>query len=116
MTVKLMDRRYSNFTVEELREEVASLKEQVQKAEQWGNISEYAILERKMQMAAAYLLNPADFEKGKEYELAGDPGQTFRITYKNGVFAWGHRINLLGQVYEEEEAVPISILGDKKEK
>ncbi|SHN28556.1 YfhH family protein [Gracilibacillus kekensis] len=109
-----MDRRYSSYTVEELREEVASLKEQLQKAEQWGNVSEYEIIQRKMQMAAAYLVNPAEFKKGMRYELAGDPGQTFEITYINGVFAWGHRINLLGQKFEEEEAVPLSILGDKQ--
>ncbi len=111
-----MDRRYSSYTVEELREEVASLKEQVQKAEQWGNVSEYEILQRKMQMAAAYLVNPAEFTKGKRYELAGDPGQTFEITYINGVFAWGHRINLLGQKFETEEAVPLSILGELQNK
>ncbi|GAE95128.1 transcription regulator [Gracilibacillus boraciitolerans JCM 21714] len=109
-----MERRYSSYTVEELRAEVAHLKEQLQKAEQWGNVSEYEILQRKMQMAAAYLVNPADFEKGQRYELAGDPGQIFEITYINGVFAWGgHRINLLGQKYETREAVPLSILGDK---
>lgn len=109
-----MERRYSTYTVEELRAEVAQLKEKLQKAEQWGNVSEYEILQRKMQMAAAYLVNPADFKKGERYELAGDPGQTFEITYLNGVFAWGHRINLLGQKFEKEEAVPLSILGDKQ--
>ncbi|KAB8125626.1 YfhH family protein [Gracilibacillus oryzae] len=107
-----MERRYSTFTVEELRAEIAILKEKVQKAEQLGNVSEYEILQRKMQMAAAYLVNPKDFHKGKRYELAGDPGQTFEITYINGVFAWGHRINLLGQKFEKEEAVPLSILGE----
>jgi len=112
MVISFMDRRYSSYTVEELRTEVATLKEKVQKAEQLGNVSEYEILARKMQMAAAYLVNPADFKKGERYELAGDPGQTFEITYINGVFAWGHRINLLGQKFELEEAVPLSILGE----
>ncbi|GAB2534387.1 YfhH family protein [Gracilibacillus alcaliphilus] len=109
-----MDRRYSTYTVEELRSEIAQLKEKLQQAEQWGNVSEYEILQRKMQMAAAYLVNPADFHKGDRYELAGDPGQQFEITYINGVFAWGHRINLLGQKFEKEEAVPLSILGERK--
>ncbi|WP_163539982.1 YfhH family protein [Gracilibacillus sp. YIM 98692] len=110
-----MDRRYSTYTVEELRQEIAELKQKVQRAEQLGNVSEYQILERKMQMASAYLINPDDFEKGARYELAGDPGQSFEITYINGVFAWGHRVNLLGQKFEVEEAVPISILGVKQE-
>ncbi|ENH95759.1 hypothetical protein J416_14387 [Gracilibacillus halophilus YIM-C55.5] len=111
-----MERRYSSYTVEELREEIATLKEKAQKAEQWGNVSEYEILERKIQMAAAYMLNPADFQKGEVYQLAGDPGQAFEITYKNGVFAWGYRINLLGEKTENEEAVPISVLGEKQKK
>ena len=115
MVVRKMERRYSSYTVEDLRKEMANLKEKVQKAEQLGNISEYEILERKLQMAAAYLVNPADFKKGDKYELAKDPGHQFQITYINGVFAWGHRINLLGQHLEQEEAVPLSILGDKIE-
>ncbi|MDX8047660.1 YfhH family protein [Gracilibacillus sp. S3-1-1] len=109
-----MERRYSTYTVEELRAEVAQLKEQLQKAEQWGNVSEYEILQRKMQMAAAYLVNPGDFHKGERYELAGDPGQGFEISYINGVFAWGYRFNLLGQKHEQKEAVPLSILGNKQ--
>ncbi|MDL4841867.1 YfhH family protein [Aquibacillus rhizosphaerae] len=110
-----MEKRYSEYTVEELRDEVATLKEKAQKAEQMGNVSEYAIYERKIQMALAYMLNPADFKPRETYELAGDPGQSFVITYINGVFAWGHRINLLGQKYDQEEAIPISVLGKKIE-
>lgn len=108
-----MEKRYSEYTVEELRDEVGKLKEKVQKAEQMGNISEYAVYERKIQMALAYLLNPDDFKKGERYELDGDPGQTFEINYINGVFAWGHRINLLGQKYDKQEALPISVFGKK---
>lgn len=111
-----MEKRYSDFTVEELRSEIASLKEKLQKAEQWGNVSEFEILQRKMQMAAAYLENPAEYKKGRRYELAGDPGQTFEITYINGVFAWGHRINLLGEKFEREEAVPLSVLSEIQDK
>jgi hypothetical protein len=109
-----MEKRYSEYTVEELRDEVARLKEKAQKAEQMGNVSEYEIYERKVQMALAYMLNPADFKAGETYSLEGDPGQTFSITYMNGVFAWGHRVNLLGQKFEKEEAIPISILGKKQ--
>ncbi|MRH44657.1 DUF1811 family protein [Aquibacillus halophilus] len=108
-----MEIRYSELSVEQLREEVAKLKEKAQKAEQMGNVSEYAIYERKVQMALAYMLNPGEFKTGEIYEIDGDPGQTFEITYINGVFAWGHRINLLGQKYETEEAMPISIFGKK---
>src|SRR5699024_9066022 len=108
-----MDYRYSDFTVEQLRTEVGKLKEKAQKAEQLGNISEVAINERKMQVAMAYMLNPEDFKAHSTYTMNGDPGHKFKINYINGVFAWGHRINLLDEVYEKEEAIPISLLGDE---
>lgn len=104
--------RYSDYTIEQLREEVGKLKEKAQKAEQLGNISEVAVNERKMQVAMAYMLNPDDFEAGETYKLPSDPGHTFKVNYINGVFAWGHRINLLNEIYEKEEAIPISLLGN----
>ncbi|CDQ42088.1 MULTISPECIES: YfhH family protein [Virgibacillus] len=105
--------RYSDYSIEQLRQEIGKLKEKAQKAEQLGNISEVAVYERKMQVALAYTLNPADFKSGEVYEFTTDPGQRFTINYINGVFAWGHRINLLGEVFEKEEAIPISLLGNK---
>ncbi|TFJ91477.1 YfhH family protein [Lentibacillus salicampi] len=108
-----MNYRYSDYTVEQLREEVGRLKEKAQKAEQLGNISEVAINERKMQVAIAYMINPDEFSPQDVHELKGDPSYKFKINYINGVFAWGHRVNLLNEVYEKEEALPISLLGDK---
>ncbi|HLQ70514.1 MAG TPA: YfhH family protein [Bacillota bacterium] len=108
-----MDYRYSDLTVEQLRTEVGKLKEKAQKAEQLGNVSEVAINERKMQVAMAYMLNPEDCKAESIYEMNGDPGHRFKVNYVNGVFAWGHRINLLDNIYEKEEAVPISLLGDE---
>lgn len=106
--------RFSDLSVEQLRTEAAKFKEKALKAEQLGNPSEVAIYERKMQVALAYTLNPDDFKPGDIYEIKGDPGHTFKINYINGVFAWGQRINLLGEIYEEEEALPISLLGERK--
>lgn len=111
-----MDFRYSDYSIEQLRVEVGRLKEKALKAEQVGNVSEVAINERKMQVAMAYMLNPEDFKKQDTHEIKGDPGHKFKINYINGVFAWGHRINLLDETYEKEEAIPISILGDRSEK
>lgn len=107
-----MDYRYSDLTVEQLRAEARQFKEKAQKAEQLGDLSEVAVNERKMQVAIAYMLNPADYEAQTIYKMNGDPGHTFKVDYINGVFAWGHRVNLLGELYEKQEAVPISILGD----
>jgi len=109
-----MNYRYSDYSLEQLHKEIGVLKEKAQKAEQLGNISEVQINERKMQVALAYTLNPDDFKSGEIYELKMEPGFTFQIDYINGVFAWGHRINLLNELYEKIEALPISLLGKKK--
>ncbi|GIO27852.1 YfhH family protein [Ornithinibacillus bavariensis] len=108
-----MNYRYSDLSVEQLYAEIGKLKEKAQKAEQLGNISELAVYERKMQVALAYTLNPEDFLPGSIYEMRNDLGHSFKINYMEGVFAWGHRVNLLDEVYEKEEAIPISLLGKK---
>src|SRR5699024_9068730 len=106
-----MDYRYSDFTVEQLREEIGKLKEKAQKAEQLGNVSEVSINEWNMQVAISYMLNAYDYDSKSTYEMNNDLWKRFKINYINGVFSWGHRINLLDEVYEKEEAVPISLLG-----
>lgn len=102
----MQEKRYSQMTEFELRQEIASLKEKARKAEQLGIVNELAVLERKAAMAKAYLLNPKDFNSGEIYEIDGDPGSHFKINYMNGVFAWGYRV---GQE-DNEEALPISLL------
>lgn len=106
--------RYSDYSVEQLYDEIGKLKEKALKAEQVGNISEVAVNERKIQVAIAYTMNPEDFSSGDTYELKMEPGMSFKIDYINGVFAWGYRINLLNEQQEKQEAIPISLLGDKK--
>src|SRR5690625_6810451 len=56
---------------------------------------------------------PLPARRSTDLEINGDPGHRFKINYINGIFAWGHRINLLNEMYEKEEAIPISLLGDK---
>lgn len=104
--------RYSDYTVEQLREELGRLREETQKAEQLGEIHKMSILERKMQMVASYLLHPDDFKPNQIYELKGDPGYTFKVNFLEGVMAWGNRINLIGEHEIKEIALPISLLGD----
>ncbi|MDP4084780.1 MAG: YfhH family protein [Bacillota bacterium] len=101
-----LEKRYSEMTEHELREEIAKLQEKARKAEQLGMVNEFAVLERKVIMARAYLSDPSMFSPGEIYEIDGDPGTFFKIDYINGVFAWGYRMNGNG----EEEALPISML------
>jgi hypothetical protein len=100
------EKRYSAMTEYELRQEIAQLQEKSRKAEQLGVVNEFAVLERKVIMAKAYLLNPDAYLPGEIYELEGDPGQYFKIDYINGIFAWGYRLTGTGK----EEALPISML------
>ncbi len=100
------DKRYSQMTEHELRQEIAKLQEKARKAEQMGMVNEFAVLERKAVMAKAYLLNPDSFKPGEIYEIEGAPGSFFKIDYLNGVFAWGYRLNGDGK----DEALPISML------
>lgn len=105
--------RYSDYTVEQLRDKLGELKEKAQKSEQLGEVNKVAIYERKIQIVASYMVNPDQFESGDIYDLNGDPGYTFKINYIDGIMAWGHRINLLGEMKEDEEALPISLLREK---
>ncbi|AIM17258.1 YfhH family protein [Bacillus thermocopriae] len=100
------EKRYSEMTEQELRQEISKLQEQARKAEQMGMVNQFAVLERKVQMARAYLMNPDSFKPGEIYEIEGAPGEYFKIDYMNGVFAWGYRLNGDGK----EEALPISLL------
>ncbi|MGZ4162046.1 MAG: YfhH family protein [Neobacillus sp.] len=100
------EKRYSEMTENELKQEISILQEQARKAEQMGMVNEFAVLERKVLMARSYLINPNSFSPGEIYEIEGDPGQYFKIDYMNGVFAWGYRLKGDGK----EEALPISLL------
>ncbi|WP_173917128.1 YfhH family protein [Halobacillus sp. Marseille-Q1614] len=109
-----MEKRYSDYTQTELREEIAQLKEKALKAEQLGIVNEFAVYERKIIMAKSYMLDPGEFQPETYYEIEGDPAHNFYIEYMNGVFAWGYRVKGSGEkAGEEEEALPISMLGSQ---
>lgn len=104
---------YSDYTVEQLRDELAKLVELSQKAEQLGEINKVEVYERKIQIVKSYMMNPDIFQPGDVHQLQGDPGYTFKIDYIEGIMAWGHRINLLGEQLAKQEAIPIALLGEK---
>lgn len=100
-----MEKRYSEMTTAELKNEIANLHEKARKAEQMGIINEVHVLKRKIVMAEAYLLDPADFKKGETYRIKDEPEETFTIDYLKGNFAWGYK-----RGNEELTAYPISLL------
>ena len=50
----MSEKKYSDMTEQELRTEIANLKEKSRKAEQLGIVNEYAVYERKATMAQAF--------------------------------------------------------------
>lgn len=107
-----MEKRFSQMTEYELKQELGKLHEKARKAEQLGIVNEFAVYERKISIGKAYLLDPDDFKPGKIYEIDNDPGSRFKIDYMNGIFAWGYR---LSGDQKQEEAVPISLLKNTEE-
>lgn len=97
-----MDRRFSEMTPYELTVKIGEFTDKARKAEQMGMISEYAVYERKIQMASAYLMDPEAFREGQTYDVNGRP---FTINRLKGRVAWG---TFSGE--EEQKAYPISML------
>lgn len=107
----MSEKKYSDMTEQELRTEIANLKEKARKAEQLGIVNEYAVYERKATMAQAFLTDPSSIKPGEIYRITGDPGMFFQVEYLKGRFAWGYRLG--GEKFEE--ALPISLLATVEE-
>ncbi|TSB45199.1 YfhH family protein [Alkalicoccobacillus porphyridii] len=100
----MTEKRFSDMTNPELRQEIVALNEKARKAEQMGMLNEFAVYERRVLLAKAYLINPEEFKPGQTYQMK-DGESTFSISYMNGHFAWGYRNNA-----KNLEGVPISLL------
>lgn len=101
-----MEKSYAEMTEQELREEVARLREKARKAEALGIVNEFAVYERKALMAQAYLVDTDSIVPGEMYRINGSPGEFFQVDRLKGRFAWGYRLG--GNKFEE--AIPISML------
>jgi len=101
-----IEKKYNQMNEHELRTEIASLREKARKAETLGILNEYAVYQRKVVMAEAYLIDPSTIQAGEIYRIEGDDGMFFQVDYLKGRFAWGHRLG--GE--KADEALPISML------
>lgn len=104
------EKKYNDMNEHELRTEIANLREKARKAESLGILNEYAVYQRKVVMAEAFLIDPATIVPGEIYRIEGDEGMFFQVDYLKGRFAWGHRLG--GTL--ENEALPISMLKSVK--
>ena len=103
------EKNYATMTEQELRDEIAMLKEKSRKAEQMGIVNEYAVYERRALMAASYLIDLDTITPGM-YRIDGSPGEFFMVERLKGRFAWGYRLG--GERFEE--ALPVAILAPMK--
>ncbi len=105
-----IEKKYSQMTEHELRTEIGRLREKARKAEQLGNLNEFAVYQRKVVMAQSYLIDPKTIEAGEIYRIDGDEGMFFQVDYLKGRFAWGYRLGGERAV----EALPIAMLQSVK--
>ncbi|MFX3619273.1 MAG: YfhH family protein [Sporolactobacillus sp.] len=98
-----MEKRFSEMTPSELATQIGRFTDHARKAEQMGMINEFLVYERKIDMAKAYLMDPASFHPGETYLVDDQP---FTIDYMKGNFAWGKFLN--GD--DQQHAYPISLL------
>ena len=103
------EKNYAAMTEQELRDEIAMVKEKSRKAEQMGIVNEYAVYERRALMAASYLVDLDTIQPGM-YRIDGSPGEFFMVERLKGRFAWGYRLG--GERFEE--ALPVAILAPMK--
>lgn len=102
----MSEKSYAEMTEQELREEIARLREKARKAEALGIVNEFAVYERKSLMAQSYLVDAASIVPGEMYRISGSPGEFFQVEYLKGRFAWGYRLG----AEKYEEALPLAIL------
>jgi hypothetical protein len=81
-------KKYSEMTEQELHSEMQRLLQEGRRKQQAGFPSEANILEQKFYLAKSYLRNPEEIICGQEYCVAGEE-EVFKVSYLNGVFAWG---------------------------
>lgn len=104
------EKSYASMTEQELREEIAMLREKARKAEALGIVNEYAVYDRRATMAAAYLVDLDTIIVGEMYRIDGSPGEFFKVDRLKGRFAWGFRLGS----DKFEEAIPVSLLAPVK--
>lgn len=101
-----MEQRFSEMTPYELIQKIGEFTDKARRAEQMGMVNEFAVYERKIDMAKAYLMDPESFRPGQVYYV---DDRAFTIEHMKGTFAWG-----TFEDSEELHAYPISLLKKKK--
>ncbi|MDF2605940.1 MAG: hypothetical protein K0S34_130 [Bacillales bacterium] len=104
--------KFSEMNKLELLNEIGSLTEKARKAEQMGNISEFAVLDRKISVAKSYLIDATKVKTGEMIPLKFEANTYFFVEEIRGVFAWGYKVPVDGN---GRMAIPIDLLIIKEE-
>lgn len=102
----MSDKRLSEMSEQELRDEIQLCKEKMRKAEMNSIMNEYDVYESKVIVAESYLVDRSKINIGRMYKLNDGSEQYFKVERLKGVFAWGYRINSTNP----EEGLPIALL------
>ncbi|WP_026049016.1 YfhH family protein [Staphylococcus massiliensis] len=102
----MMNKKLSEMTEHEIRDEIGKYREKMRKAEMNGILNEYDVYQSKLIVANSYLIDRSKIEIGRIYPLDDGTDCFFKVERLKGVFAWGFRINSS----EREEGIPIALL------
>lgn len=110
-----MSHHYKRYTLDQLKEEETSLKEQLKEAKEANHRTYMAVYARKIEIVQSYMLNQGQFQAGDLREFKEDPKYLFEIDEMSGVIAWGYRIDK--ETKERIDSKPIAklliLLGEK---
>ncbi|MDF2947305.1 MAG: hypothetical protein K0S51_1984 [Bacillales bacterium] len=104
--------KFSEMSHADLLNEIGSLTEKARKAEQMGNISEFAVLDRKISVAKSYLIDASKVNIGELTGLRYETNTYFYVEEIRGVFAWGYKVPVDGN---GRMAIPLDLLIIKEE-
>ncbi|MCU5746234.1 YfhH family protein [Staphylococcus sp. SQ8-PEA] len=102
----MTQKKLSEMTEQEIRQEIQMYKEKMRKAEMNGIYNEYDVYVNKTIIAESYLVDQEKIQLGRIYKLNDGTEGYFKIERLKGVFAWGYRINS----DQPEEGLPLALL------
>lgn len=88
-----MSHHYKRYSIDQLKEEEALLKEKLKEAELLNQRSYIAVNKRKIEIVQSYMLDQNQFQAGDVRAMTEDPNLLFEIDEMSGVIAWGYRID-----------------------
>ncbi len=97
-------RRFSQMSNEEIQIEISALEKERRELEKKNMLSGIDVVNRRIDFAKSYLIDPETIQIDKPYTITGEEGR-FIVRYLNGVMAWGSF-----EHSREERAFPFAVM------